>query len=361
MSATFLTLHDPATAQGYYDAGLWREHTFYDLLHQNAAARPDAPALRDGRHILNWSELKRWVDGVATGLDGLGLAAGDRVSLWLGNRAEAVVTFLACARQGYVCNPSLHRSYTAADVAGLLKALNTSVLVTEPGWGADPDAPDLARTFEGLSHLRGILTPDSFPGPGDGPSAIASNPDAVCYLAFTSGTTGTPKCVMHSANTILANARDMVSDWGHDETVRLLSLSPLSHHIAWVAAGQWLITGGLLITDDPPAGMSKLDWLIETGATYVMGVPTHAIDILAEQAHRGLYRLGRGSGLLYGRRADPAVGCGSLCRAGHQAAECLWHDRKLVAPVHASGRRHRNHRRKLRARRASLRGSDIQS
>jgi len=292
MSSTFLTLHDPATARAYYDAGLWRDETFYDLLQQHAAARPSAPALRDGRHALSWSELGNWVDGVAAELNGLGLIAGDRVSLWLGNRAEAVATFLACARQGYVCNPSLHRSYTAAEVAALLKALNASVLVTEPGWGADADMPDLAHVFNDQPQLRAILTPDTFPGPGNGPGASASNPDAVCYLAFTSGTTGAPKCVMHSTNTILANARDMVSDWDHDDTMRLLSLSPLSHHIAWVAVGQWLVTGGTLITDDPPEGMTKLDWLIETGATYVMGVPTHAIDILAEQKSRGLDRLG---------------------------------------------------------------------
>lgn len=292
MSGIFLTLHDPATASAYYAAGLWREETFYDLLRRNAEARPEAVALRDGRHVLGWSELKNWVDGVAAHLDGLGLVAGDRVSLWLSNRAEAVITFLACSRQGYVCNPSLHRSYTSAEVASLLKALDTSALVTEPGWGADAVTQDVERVFSDLGQLRGILTPDNFPGPCEGPGEPASNADAVCYLAFTSGTTGTPKCVMHSTNTILANARDMVRDWGHDETMRLLSLSPLSHHIAWVAVGQWLVTGGMLITDDPPEGMTKLDWLIETGATYVMGVPTHAIDILAEQKRRALDRLG---------------------------------------------------------------------
>ena len=35
-------------------------------------------------------------------------------------------------------------------------------------------------------------------------------------------------------------------------------------------------------------GMSRLDWILETGATYVLGVPTHAMDILAEQKRRGL-------------------------------------------------------------------------
>lgn len=292
MSGKFLTLHDPATAQAYYQDGLWRAETFYDLLAANAEAHPDAVALRDGRHTLTWRQIVRWVDGVASALDDAGLAPGDRVSMWLGNRAEAVVTFLACVRQGYVCNPSLHRSYSGADVAHLLETLGSAVLLTERGWGTDSGAEVDRKAFDPKNRLRAVLTPNDFPGAADGPDRPASNADAVCYLAFTSGTTGTPKCVMHSSNTILANARDMVRDWGHDENMRLLSLSPLSHHIAWVAVGQWLIAGGMLITDDPPRGMSKLDWMIETGATYVMGVPTHAIDILAEQERRGLDTLG---------------------------------------------------------------------
>ena len=38
--------------------------------------------------------------------------------------------------------------------------------------------------------------------------------------------------------------------------------------------------------------MKPLDWLLESKATYVMGVPTHAMDILAEQKARGLETLG---------------------------------------------------------------------
>jgi len=98
--------------------------------------------------------------------------------------------------------------------------------------------------------------------------------------------------VMHSSNTLLANGRDMVADWGLDHTSRILSLSPLSHHIAWVAVAEWLVSGGELITDHRQPDVSVLDWIIETGATYVLGVPTHAMDLLAEQRRRGIERLG---------------------------------------------------------------------
>jgi acyl-CoA synthetase len=97
---------------------------------------------------------------------------------------------------------------------------------------------------------------------------------------------------MHSDNTLLANARDMVRDWNHGPETKLLTLSPLSHHIAWVAAAQWLLTGCEFIVNDPPQGRHALDWMVESGATYVMGVPVHAMDILAEQHRRRLDRLG---------------------------------------------------------------------
>ena len=288
----FLTLHDPRAARGYYARGLWREETFYDLLLRHAGARPGAPALRDGRRSVAWGELKRWVDGVARAFAERGLAGGDRVSLWLSNRVEAVVAFLACSRQGYACNPSLHKSYAPAEIAGLLEALGTSVLVTEQGWGAEGGKTDLEALRGSVTSLRQIYTPETFPGPGGVGPEPSGDPDRVCYLAFTSGTTGKPKCVMHSANTLLANARDMVRDWGHGADTVLLTLSPLSHHIAWVAVAEWLVAGGTLVTDDPPAGTSRLDWIAETGATYVMGVPTHAIDVLAELRARGMNRLG---------------------------------------------------------------------
>jgi len=46
------------------------------------------------------------------------------------------------------------------------------------------------------------------------------------------------------------------------------------------------------VVNDPPPRMQPLDWALECGATYIMGVPTHAIDILAEAKRRGLAKLG---------------------------------------------------------------------
>ncbi len=288
----FLTLHHPRDARRYYAEGTWRGDTFYSLLAGHAGARPDAFALRDGTRRLTWRELRAWVDGTAADLRGQGLVGGDRVSVWMSNRLEAVVTFIACAREGYACNPSLHRTYTCGEIVQLLDRLQARAFVTEPGWGADRAGADFDAMLRGVASLRKVYSRDAFPGPGAVTGAPVDDPDKVSYLAFTSGTTGTPKCVMHSDNTLLANARDLARDWGHGPDTVLLSLSPLSHHIAWVAVAQWLLAGCEFAVDDPPAGRSRLDWIIETGATYVMGVPTHAIDVLAEQRARDIDKMG---------------------------------------------------------------------
>ena len=301
MSNTLLTLHDPEAARRYYEAGLWRADTLYTLLCDHATRRPDDFALRDGARRLTWRALLALVDAVAADLDAAGLKRGERVAVWLPNRVEAVAVLLASSRQGYVCNPSLHQNYTAAEIVALLARTRAAALFAQPGYGADARSADIFAAIAELPNLRRVYSL------GDGPSNAApfpganstrslppvdTNPDKITYLAFTSGTTGTPKGVMHSDNTLLANARAMVEDWRHDERTILLSLSPMSHHIGAVALAQALAAGMELVVNAPPAGMTPLDWIIATGASYVMGVPTHAMDILGEMRRRRLDTLG---------------------------------------------------------------------
>jgi acyl-CoA synthetase len=47
------------------------------------------------------------------------------------------------------------------------------------------------------------------------------------------------------------------------------------------------------VTDDPPPGKSRIDWIRESGATYVLGVPTHAMDILNDQKKLGIENLNK--------------------------------------------------------------------
>lgn len=305
-----LTLHDPAVARERYLAGVWQTDTLYALARRNAAERGSSFALRDSARRISWGELVDWVDAVAADLHDAGLCRGDRVSIWLPNRLEAAVVLLACSRNGYVCNPSLHQNYTVAEILALLSRIECRALFAQPGWGADADTADVFARATALDHLRRVFAlaplrrPDAplpagthpIARPGLEPRAPSvppsTSPDQIVYLAFTSGTTGKPKAVMHSDNTLLANGRAMIADWGHDHETVLLSLIPMSHHAGTVALEQALVSGCELVMNDPTAGIAPLDWIEATGATYVMGVPTHAIDLLNEVERRGATRLG---------------------------------------------------------------------
>ena len=300
---TILSLLSPRHAQRYYEQGVWRRDTLYSLLSRHAAERPDGYALRDARLRLTWRELLTWVDTVAERLHLDGVRCGQRLSVWLPSRAESVVTLLACARNGYVCSPSLHHNYTVAEIAQLLERSRSTALIMQPGYGADADRADIVAAARALPFMRTVysvsgptgLDAQTYPTAGTHvrPSIAADDdPDKIIYLAFTSGTTGPPKGVMHSDNTLLANGRAMVEDWRHDHRTILLSLSPMSHHIGTVGVEQMLTAGFELVVNDPPGGRKPLDWILETGATYVMGVPTHAIDVLAEVRRRGLSTIG---------------------------------------------------------------------
>ena len=303
-----LTLHDPHSARAHYLSGAWRHDTMYGLLCKHAAERGDAFALRDASRRLTWSELLARVDRMADDLDQAGLREGDRVSIWLPNRVEVTIVFLACSRNGYVCNPSLHQNYTVDEIVGLLASIDCRALVAQVGYGADADRHDVFEKARQIGSMKAVyalpataaasgLPAGARPFPADrAPEQIApalTDPDKIVYLAFTSGTTGRPKGVMHSDNTLLANGRAMVADWGHDERTVLLSLSPMSHHIGTVALEQSLVAGCELVMTDPRSGIQPIDWIEQSGATYVMGVPTHAMDLLQSMDARGQPGLGR--------------------------------------------------------------------
>ncbi|MDF3839916.1 class I adenylate-forming enzyme family protein [Cupriavidus basilensis] len=302
-----LTLHNPQNARDYYLSGIWQQDTLYTLARRHARERPSACALRDADVRLSWREVVDWVDSVAEDLHRKGLKPGDRVGIWLPNIVHTVIVFLACSRNGYVCCPSLHQNYTVDEICTLLNRIQCRALFAMPGYGADAaqhsifervrDIPTLCAVYAlGDADVAETTAAGAGPFPGrQPPSALTvpdMNPDKIVYLAFTSGTTGQPKGVMHSDNTLLANGRAMVADWGHTADTIVLTLSPMSHHIATVAIEQMLVVGMELVMTNLRRGAHALDWIVDTGATYVMGVPTHAMDILQAIRERGMTSLG---------------------------------------------------------------------
>ena len=291
MNNRILTLLSHSRIKQSYESGFWRDDTIFSLVRAHAAAAPDRIAVRDRRGALSYAELLDRAEAVAEDLAGHGLRAGDRVAVWLPSRIETAIAVVACSRAGFVCCPSFHRDHTSGDVLALLKRMRASAFIGEHGYGADADRHDI---FEALVEVEGLKRIQRLDAVAAG-SKIAlpersaratgepnSDPNVVVYLAFTSGTTGQPKGVMHSDNTLLANARAMIMDWRFDASSVFYTMSPLSHNLGFGTLVMALATGGEIVVHDLPRGASTLDRLVEVGATFIAGVPTHAMDLLNE-------------------------------------------------------------------------------
>lgn len=153
-----LTLHDPQQARAYYLDGTWQQDTLYTLLSQHANNRPSCVALRDPYSRLAWAEVLAQVDRVAASLHRAGLVRGDRVAIWLPNRIECAIIFLACSRNGYVCCPSLHQSYTAGEVVTLLNRIRCKAFSPRPITVPMP-SPTLSTITSARFRLSNRFTP----------------------------------------------------------------------------------------------------------------------------------------------------------------------------------------------------------
>jgi acyl-CoA synthetase (AMP-forming)/AMP-acid ligase II len=294
MTTTVLSRLNSDDLAAFTAGGQWGKHTIYGLVHSHAEVAPDKVAVRERWRTVTYRALVNAADRLAGVLARAGLKAGDRIAVWLPSRAETAAVLLACSRDGYVCVPSLHRDHSVDEVMELLRRMRARAAVVQRGYGADAARRDIFDALPTLDSMRSVIALDAPDETGSGIEAFGdpglpavdreprTDPNSIVYLAFTSGTTGQPKGVMHSDNTLLAPVRALQSDWSLDDRMVIYSLSPLSHNLGFGAMVLALTGGGELVVHDLPRTASLADRLAETGATFAFGVPTHAIDLLSE-------------------------------------------------------------------------------
>ena len=299
-----ITTHSAAQRQQYRDSGFWQNATIYRIVREHAAKAPDRFAVRDRYRRLTYRQLVAAAEQLAADLSNNGVEPGQQVAVWLPNRLETVIALLACSRNRYVCCPSLHRNQTVAEVMGLLERFHTAALISEKGYGAGAEQYNFEAELSSLDntpvhYALQPLRPENAGDPlfadylkprsGTDPAveAEAGDPDTLVYLALTSGTTGMPKGVMHSDNTLLANARAISADWRFNAASVIYTLSPLSHNLGFGAMVTALFRGAEIVLSRLARGESLVDDLLRTGATFIYGVPAHAIDLLQELRESG--------------------------------------------------------------------------
>ena len=323
---TILTRLSAELIQKYESEGFWRGDTIHSLVRWHAGHKPDSFAVRDRFRRLTYRQLLDAADALAADLAAHGVRPGQRVGVWLPSRIEGVVALLACSKSGAICCPSLHRDHTVGEVVELMQRTRAVAFIWQEGYGADADKRDFidalkaADTVQHVYRLKPLTEKDTalYPGVGAAKRDVPekSDPNQVVYLAFTSGTTGRPKGVMHSDNTLLANARQLAKDWTITDTSVIYSLSPLSHNLGFGAQVMALAMGAELVINDLPRGASLADRILETDTSFLVGVPPNAIDLLGEMQRRGLKGLGRLTGFRISGSAVPSEVVAGLIRQG---------------------------------------------
>lgn len=215
MEATY-NPHSPEDQRRYREMGWWPDKTSVDFLHDAAARFPDKLAIRDGMYSYTFSELVRYVDRCAYGLLEMGIRPGDVVSFQLPNWCEWVVLHYALTRIGAVSNP-LIPIYRGRELEAMLNAAKPKLLVIPDNFRGFSYPDMLAGMRDRLPEIPNLLIvgrtrPSSWESFLDTPweeryhdtdlDAYRPHPDDPTELIFTSGTTGLPKGVIHTHNTL---------------------------------------------------------------------------------------------------------------------------------------------------------------
>ena len=199
-----------------------------DRIDHWSRTQPDRIAITAGGAHTTWRRLANRIErAVARLQDEWGVREGDRIAYLGFNRAEELVLFFAAARLGAAFVPLNYR-LAPAELAAIIEHAQTRLLVVDTEH-RELAAKALTRV-DGAADiaLRDLLGLIEEPCPHRPSLAIAAD-DRDVLLAYTSGTTGAPKGVVHTHRGVLANARASIAAHALTRDDRVLTVLPLFH------------------------------------------------------------------------------------------------------------------------------------
>ena len=286
---------------------LWRNETLEAYLDRWATTRPDKAAVVDLVGRYTWAGLARIVERVAYGLRAHGIERGSAISIQLPNWNEFVLLFLAASRLGAVVNP-IPPTYRASELRFMMNLLESQVLVIPAVFRGFNYPEMVAGLRTETPRLEHVFVARGEPGPGMKPFSLltdtvwearegrsplpGSDPNTVHEVVFTSGTTGEPKGVLHTPNTVLSTIYPAIERLAFTDRDVILMSSTLGHQTGYLygyclnmllgATAVWLD-----VWNPTEAGR-----LIETeGVTFTMGATPFLQDLTYTPTTRDLSSL----------------------------------------------------------------------
>ena len=284
--------------RGMREAGFWPDRTVDAYLAENIARHPDRTAVvsyrADGRtpRRFSYQELGRRVDLAAGALRERGVGRGDVVSIQLPNCWEFVVVALACIRVGAAANPMVP-ILREREVRYMVGFCDAKVLVV-PKVFRGFDHAAMARTLrDSLPKLEHVIVVDEDGAEGFeqallggkatvpyDPAAPALLPDDLLVLMYTSGTTGEPKGVMHTSNTVNGNVLVFSKGLGLNGDDVFFAATPVGHMTGYgIFVLLPMMLGNTLVLQDihdPHAGVRIME---AEGVTFSAGATPFLADL----------------------------------------------------------------------------------
>ena len=252
--------------------GHWTAETLGDFARASAAADPAGTLLIEGERRLTRSEAWDQALRLAGWFLSRGLRPGDVISFQLPNWVESAVIALAARLCGLVINP-IPPIYREAELAYILADCGAK-LIFVPGTFRKHDhcamiaalRPALPRLGE-VVVVRGdgaltwdevLATPPA--APGDLPRL---DPAAVIIAMYTSGTTGRPKCVLHTHYTYGHRVNVMAAAYGMTPADVTFMPSPVTHITGaiWAFDMPWIAGNASVLMDvwSPEDGIACIE------------------------------------------------------------------------------------------------------
>jgi non-ribosomal peptide synthetase component E (peptide arylation enzyme) len=279
----------------YQQSGHWGSETFYAILSARAAAHPDRIAIVDRGRRVSYAELKTRVDRVAAGFAALGIGSGDVVTIQLPNWVEFAYVFFALERLGAVAN-QIGPDFRSREVDYILRFSESRAFVCPARFKSFDYVKMIGELRPGLPDLKVVCVLGS-PSGGAASGLVSLDvlvenaasvppPDAgqgandVMRMAFTSGTTGNPKGVIHSHNTTLSTCRTLNADMGVSPDEVFLIYLPLGLNWGYLTLVQTVMAGARAVLLDQFSARAALELIQRERVTYIPTAPASIIAML---------------------------------------------------------------------------------
>ena len=186
----------------YRATGWWSDSTLSDAVRHNAEHSPDRCAYADDPGLaMTWREFDSSARALAEQLAGAGVLPGDRVAVWHGDSTAIHVLFVAIERCGAVVVGIGARAGTR-EASAILLSSQPKLLISDQqrSDAATRVAAEFPVPSLVLTHDADVPRLNSDAKPGAVRVESQLGPDDVFLINSTSGTTGLPKCVVHTQN-----------------------------------------------------------------------------------------------------------------------------------------------------------------